>query len=79
MITREINPASTPTMHGHFSFWLYLQTSETTREIPQPDKYLYYAGTFWLYLHIHCRLRNVTLVRVSCAYNGDFTMAMALV
>ena len=42
----------------------------------QPGKYLYYAGTFWLYLHSHCRLRNVTLVCVLCAYNGDLTMAL---
>ena len=24
-----------------------------------PGKHLYCAGTFWLYLHSHCRLRNV--------------------
>jgi hypothetical protein len=41
-----------------------------------PGKYLYYAGTFWLYLHSHCRLRNMTLVRVLYAYNGDLTMAL---
>ena len=42
----------------------------------QPGKYLYYAGTFWLYLQSHCRLRNVTLVCVLCAYNGHLTMAL---
>jgi hypothetical protein len=41
-----------------------------------PSKYLYYARTFWMYLHSHCRLRNVTLVCVLCAYNGDLTMAL---
>ena len=50
----------------------------TPRDHPRdhPGKYLYYAGTFWLYLHSHCRLRNVTLVCVLCAYNGDLTMAL---
>ena len=42
----------------------------------QPGKYLYYAGTFWLYLQSHYRLRNVTLVSVVCAYNGHLTMAL---
>ena len=41
-----------------------------------PGKYLYYAGTFWLYLQSHFRLRNVALVCVLCAYNGDLTMAL---
>ena len=40
----------------------------------QPGKYLYYAGTFWLYLQSHYRLRNVTLVSVLCAYNGQWTL-----
>ena len=55
---------------------LYLQAS---RDHPRdhPGKYLYYAGTFWLYLHSHCKLlHNVTLVCVLCAYNGDLTMAL---
>ena len=42
----------------------------------QAGKYLYYAGTFWLYLQSHYRLRNVTLVSVLCAYNGHLTMAL---
>jgi hypothetical protein len=41
-----------------------------------PGKYLYYVGTFWLYLHSHFRLRNVILVCVLCAYNWDLTMAL---
>jgi hypothetical protein len=41
-----------------------------------PGKYLYYAGTFWLYLQSHCRLHNVALVCVLCAYNGHLTMAL---
>ena len=44
--------------------------------LDHPGKYFYCAGTFWLYLHSHCRLRNVTLVCVLCAYNGDLTMTL---
>ena len=46
------------------------------RDHPGKCLYYYYAGTFWLYLHSHCRLRNVTLVCVLCACNGDLTMAL---
>ena len=52
------------------------QRSNSDHPRDQPGKYLYYAGTFWLYLHSHCRLRNMTLVCVLCAYNGDLTMAL---
>ena len=41
-----------------------------------PGRYLYYVGTFWLYLQSHCRLRNVTLVCVLCAYNGHLAMSL---
>jgi hypothetical protein len=41
-----------------------------------PGRYFYYVGTFWLYLQSHCRLRNVTLACVLCAYNGHLTMAL---
>jgi dolichol kinase len=55
---------------------LGVQRSSWDHPRDQPGKYLYYAGAFWLYLHSHCRLRNVTLVSVLCAYNGDLTMAL---
>jgi hypothetical protein len=45
-----------------------LQLQLRVRDHPRdhPGKYLYYAGagTLWLYLQSHCRLRNVTLVCV---------------
>ena len=48
--------------------WLTNRSWDHPRD--QAGKYLYYAGTFWLYL------RNETLVCVLYAYNGNLTMAL---
>jgi hypothetical protein len=37
--------------------------------------YSYQARSFWLYLQSQNRLRNVALVGVLYAYNGNMTMA----
>jgi hypothetical protein len=53
-----------------------LQPCDCDQPRDQPSKCLCYARSFWLYLQNHCRLRNGSLMCVSCAYTRHLTIPL---